>query len=242
MKFGRAGKGPVPPKGTQGPGSLERLKALEQFRDEILRAVRKTFNEVEQRMRSAEEVNEALVNLAGREAVEEEVKRLYIERAEAKSVLEGRALEAGIKAGKLVVSEIVGDMSVVVGSEVDKDGNQLYPSRAQLLFATLRPEYQEKLRGSKVGDVIVTPFESKFTVLAIYDILPQAPPPAGQQVSSEPLPVGTPPVEGQPLSDEAEAAVLDQLSNAAEQIASQAAAVEDQLVEDLAQEAEKSPA
>jgi hypothetical protein len=221
---------------------MERLKALEDFRGEILRAVRKTFNEVEQRMRGMEEVNEALVNLAGREAVEEEVKRLYIEHAEAKSAMEGKALEAGLAAGKLAVSEIVGDMSVVVGSEVDKDGNQLYPSRAQLLFATLRPEYQEKLRGGKVGDVVVTPFQSKFTILAIYDILPQAPPAAGQQVPAVPLPVGSPPVEGQPLSDEEEAAVVDQLTDAAEQIASQAAAVEDQLVEDLAQEAEKSPA
>jgi hypothetical protein len=229
-KFGRAGNGPVPAR-PQGPGSLERLKALEDFRDEILRAVRKTFNEVEMRIRGTEELSEALVNLVGRAQVEEEIKRLYIDRAEAKSQMEMKALEAAFASGRVVKSEVVGDMSVVIGSEVDKDGNQLYPTRTQLLFATLKPEYQEKLRGAKVGSVIETPVESRFTVLDLYDIAPQA---ESAQAPSMPPVVATTPVETSPLSDEEELAVVEQLAKAAEQIESEKKAVEEELLEDLA--------
>jgi hypothetical protein len=227
-KFGRAGKGPVqPPK----PGSIERLKALEDFRSEILRAVRKTFNEVEMRLRGLEEIKEALVNLVGRDQVEEEVKRVYIERAEARAAMEQKALEAALASGRAVEADTVGDLSVVVVSEVDKDGQQLFPTRSQLLFATLKPEFQEQLRGKKVGDVHVTPQESKVTIQAIYNVVPN--PPEAQQAEPAPLPAGTPPTEGQPLSDAEEEAIVDQLTAVAEQIESEAKAVEEQLVEDL---------
>jgi hypothetical protein len=225
-KFGRNGAGPVRP---QGPGSLERLKALEDFRGEILRAVRQTFQAIEQRLQNLEEVNEACVNLIGRTQVEEEVKRLHIERVEARSAMETAALEQALKDGKIKEVETIGDMSVVVGSEVDKDGNKLYPSRVQLLFATLHKEYQDKLRGARGGDSIETPMGSKFTVATVYDVIPQA-----EQVPPPPLPAGTPPVDAEPLDAEAEAKLVEQLSDAAAEIEAEAKAVEEQLVEDLA--------
>jgi hypothetical protein len=235
-KFGRAGNGPVP-KGE--PGALERLKVLEGkvkelegFRGEVLRAIRQTFAAVEQRLGNLEEVNEGVVNVVGRAAIEEEVKRLHIERVEAKAAAETAALDAAYAAGKIVDAEEVGDMSVIVGSEVDKDGNKLYPSTVQLLFATLTKEYQEKLRGAKAKDVITTPFESKFTVSKVYNIDPNASN-AVQQAQAAVPPAGTPPIEAEPLSPEAEEMLLEGLASAAEQIESEKAAADEQLIDDL---------
>lgn len=230
-KFGRAGKGPVP---KEGPGALDRLKSLEGFREEILRAMRQTLGAVETRLGNLEEVNEAVVNVVGRAAIEEEVKRAHIERAEAKAAVETKALDAAYASGKIKDAEVVGDMSVIVGSEVDKDGNKLYPSTVQLLFAVLAKEYQAQLRGAKAGDVIETPFGSKFTVSKVYDIDPTKASSAQQAQEAVP-PAGTPSIEGEPLSPEAEAMLLEGLADAAEQIESEKAQVDEQLVEDLSQ-------
>ena len=228
-KFGRAGNGPVPPK---EPGALDRLKSLEDFKSEILRAIRQTFAAVEQRLQNLEEINEALVNVVGRTPVEEEVKRAHIERVEKKAATEAAALEAAYKAGKIVDAEEVGDMSVIVGSEVDKDGNKLYPSVVQLLFMTLVKEYQDQIRGKKAGDVIETPFGSKFTVSKVFNVNPNQAQ-AVQQATEGVTPASTPQVEAEPLSPEAEALLLEGLADAAEQIESEKGAVEEQLIDDL---------
>ena len=54
-KFGRNAGGPVR---SNGPGALERLAALESFREESLRAVRNTFSAIEQRLQNLERINE----------------------------------------------------------------------------------------------------------------------------------------------------------------------------------------
>lgn len=234
-KFGRAGNGPVP---SKEPGALERLKKLEEsvrelegFRAEVLRAIRQTFAAVEKRLQNLEEVNAAVVNVVGRAAIEDEVKRAHIENSEKKAAMEMAALEAAYKQGKLLDADSVSDLSVVVGSEKDKDGNQLYPTTVQLLFPTLLEEYQAALRGHVAGDVIETPFGSKFTISRIYDVNKDYK--DAQPAEAFVPPAGTPPVEAEPLSPEAEEALLDGLASAAEQIESEKAAVEEQLVDDL---------
>jgi len=217
------------------------VKALEQFREEMLRAVRSTFAAVEQRLQNLEEINEALVNLSGRAQVEEEVKRLHIERVEAKAAIEQKALETALATGKIKEVETIGELSVIVGSEVDKDGNKLYPSRVQVLYATLLKEYQEKLLGKKVGDVIETPFGSKLTVQIVYDIVPpdQQPKPAPQErVELGKLPEGAKLVEPS-LDEETEARMLDDLAAISDQLEAEATAEEEKLVEDLAGQAAK---
>lgn len=235
-KFGRAGSGPVP---SKEPGALERLKELEGkvkelegFRAEILRAVRQTFAAVEKRLQNLEEVNAAVVNVVGRGAIEDEVKRAHIENSEKKAAVEMAALEAAYKVGKIVDADAVGDLSVIVGSEKDKDGGQLYPTTVQLLFPTLMDEYQAALRGHVAGDVIETPFGSKFTISRVYDVNPKFQ--EAQQADAFVPPAGTPPIEAEPLSPEAEEALVEELAAAAEQIESEKDAVEEQLIDDLA--------
>jgi DNA-binding transcriptional regulator of glucitol operon len=178
-----------------------------------------------------EEINEALVNLSGRPQVEEEVKRLHIERVEARSAIEAKALDAALNSGKIKEVETIGELSVIVGSEVDKDGNKLYPSRVQMLFATLKKEYQDALRGAKRGDVVETPFGSKFTVTVVYDIVPPDQQPVLPQPAVELHPAEQLPVT---LTEEEEAVLVESLASAVEEIDAEKEAVEEQLVEDLA--------
>ena len=161
------------PQHVQG-GILERLKKLERFRDDMLRAMNQTFTIVDQRETQTEEVLRAVINLFGREPVEKEVRRLKIEELEEKSLKEKAAFDAAKEAGKVFVTERVTEKSVIIGTEVNKDGEQLFPTRVQLFFPQLPIDYQKCYLGAASGDVVVTPTESKFTIAEIYEGLVKA--------------------------------------------------------------------
>lgn len=196
-------------------GALERVEKLEAFRNDVLQAMRQTFGIVDTRLQNTEDVVNALIILVGKEDVEKKVQELQIERLEAKAGTEKAALDAAVTANQVVVADVIGDRSVIVGSEVDKDGKQLYPSRVQLLFPTVKDDYKERLRGAKAGDVIETPVGSKFTILEVYDIVLNPPPPAAEAGARE---VDVPQSEEVPTSGDEPAE----------------GEVEKQLVEDLA--------
>ena len=211
----RAAQGPQA--ANQKPGALDRISALESFRDGVLRAMRSTFAAVEQRLSSNEEIIHALINLMGSENVEREVTKLAIAKMEERSVKEKAGFEAAVKRGELVLADEVGDSSVIIGSEVDKDGNSLHPLRCQLLYATVKQGYKEKLKGAKVGDSIDTPAGSKFTVNEIWNVLPpeerpkQAEAPAAA-ASEDATPEGTADVKDEVVDEKVEAELVEELS------------------------------
>lgn len=155
----------------------------------------KNFAVIEQKFNQMEEFIDALITQVGTDVIFEIVKTKRIEKQEADAATKKTNLEAALKDGQVVVAEAVGNTSVVIGTEVDKDGNQLYPTRAQILFAQVKPELAEPMRGKKVGDVIVTPVESRFTITEIYNLVtptkaemaPVAPEEA-VELPSDPLP------------------------------------------------------
>lgn len=166
----------------------------------------KNFAIVEQKFNQMEEFIDALITEMGTDKVFEIIKTKRIEKQEADAAAKKVALEAALKEGQVVVAETVGDTSVIIGTEVDKDGNQLYPTRAQILFAQVKPELAEPMRGKKVGDVVVTPVETRFTINEIYNII-------------VPTKAETAPVEAEllgppsdPVSPEVEQALINDLS------------------------------
>ncbi|HVT63203.1 MAG TPA: hypothetical protein VHD33_06950, partial [Legionellaceae bacterium] len=125
---------------------------------------------------------DALITILGTEAVFNQIKKAKIEKAEANSAAMKDALEKQLAEGGVKVSEVVGELSIIVGSEVDKDGNQIPPARAQVLFAQLTPELAALMLGKKVGDVVETPVGSKFTISELYDMV--LPDPANADVKA----------------------------------------------------------
>jgi len=152
-------------------GMLERLANVEKNVQSIWETDQKNFSVIEQRFIEQSEILDALITLTGMEQVFEQIKTKRIEKAEADSESKRVALEKALQEGQVVVADAVGDMSILVGTEVDKDGNQLHPVRAQLLFSQIKKELADPLRGKKVGDIIDTPVSSKFTINEIYDIV-----------------------------------------------------------------------
>lgn len=129
-----------------------------------------------------DEILDALITILGTEAVFNQIKKAKIEKAEANSAAMKDALEKQLAEGGVKVSEVVGELSIIVGSEVDKDGNQIPPARAQVLFAQLTPELAALMLGKKVGDVVETPVGSKFTISELYDMV--LPDPANADVKA----------------------------------------------------------
>jgi len=150
-------------------------KNYDEFRQDILRAMRHTFTVVETRLSNIEDIMEAVVYLMGRETVEKKVQELHIEKLESRSAADKTALEMALKEERVVPSEVVGEASIVVGSEVGKDGTPLHPLRVQQLWqAVQNAEMKAALLGKKPGDVIETSIGTKFTINEVYDITMKA--------------------------------------------------------------------
>lgn len=195
----------------------KRVDALDEFKVDVLRAMKHTFVVVEQRLQNLEDILEAVVVMLGRELVEKKVQDLHIEKLETRAAADKIALELALKEGRVAPSDVVGEKSVVVGSEVDRDGVPLHPLRVQQLWQAIQsPEMKEKLLGKKVGDVIETSIGTKFTVNEVYDITMKA-----EAAAADPRPVEVP----VPETTEVPASEPED------------AAVEQALVEDLAEAA-----
>jgi hypothetical protein len=184
-------------------GMLERLTNAESNIKSIYETDQKNFTVIEQRFAEQSEILDALITLTGMEQVFEQIKTKRIEKAEVEAEGKKAALEKALQEGQIVVAETVGEQSILVGTEVDKDGNQLHPIRAQLLFAQIKKDLAEPLRGKKVGEVIYTPIGSKFTLQEIYD---------KNVPAVEATADAVPPAE--PLTVEAQQALVEDLSAA----------------------------
>jgi hypothetical protein len=156
---------------NRSSGALARTEALEKGQQQIMMAVRQTFGLVDAKLGELSLTQRALINLFGAEQIEAEVKRIQIEDIENKSTQEQVAFAAAVQEGKVVPSTVVGEKTVIIGSEVDENGERLHPVRVQLLYATTNPEFQPQLLGKVVGDVIDTPLKTKFTINELYDIV-----------------------------------------------------------------------
>ncbi len=221
-KLGRPGNQNIPQ--HQQGSILARLAKLEKFQKDILRAMNQTFTIVDNRENATEEVVRALITLCGQEAVEKEVRRAKIEDLEGKSAKQKAGFDAAIEAGKVVPGDVVGDRSVILGSEVDGDGNQLYPVRVQLLFAQLPEDYQKCYKGAKVGETVTTPTKSKFTINEVWEVVVK-----GEEIESTQTTAAAPPAD--PAATVAAPTEGDEPPDAE---------LEKQLVEELAADAESN--
>jgi hypothetical protein len=75
-----------------------------------------------------------------------------------------------VSSGVLVLTDTAGDSSFLVGSEINEEGTVVNP-RLQFALSALQGELQEKLKGSKAGDVItLQEGKLKFQVQEVYNI------------------------------------------------------------------------
>jgi hypothetical protein len=163
-----------------------------------LQALQGHLMQLDQRISAMEEIMSATTLVVGQEQVSDMVKSRRVEKADARSAAEKAALDVALGEGKVVKTETIGEKSIVVGREKDKDGNDLPPGRVQLLFGQFLPEFQPQLLGKGVGTTVDTPIGGKFEVTEVYDIVDHSASEATESALTEEL-------NGLPADDETEA-------------------------------------
>jgi hypothetical protein len=153
--------------------ALERIAALEADLSGLMSGVQNALTELERRVMTASEVIDAVVRVVGQETVEASVLAARDERAAAAAVQAKEGLDKALEAGQVVPGTVIGDNSIIVGVESDKDGVALKPGYIQLSMAGVKPEFKEKMVGQSAGFKFDTVDGNTFTVNGVYESAPQ---------------------------------------------------------------------
>lgn len=192
---------------------LIRIEKLENDLPQILQTVQQGFGIVDQKVRTVEEIVNALVSIIGLDKVQETVDANRNAQLQKESDAEEQGLNLAKDKGMIAVADEISDRSVIVGHEVDAEGKVLPPGRAQLLFAQVKEELRAELLGKKVGESIATPVGGQFIVDEIWDIV--AKPPADEAAAKavdEALGADLAPVAPAPVEAPATEAVTETAS------------------------------
>lgn len=160
-------------------GAYERLDEIEKVLRDITVGVNKALEDInkalaqnDQNLAGTNEFVEVLVALVGKEQVQKAVEALRLQKSVEREQTMKTVIEKSVADGRLVVAEVIGDNSVIVGQETSASGTTI---RAQAAFNALAPEFREKVAGQLVGFSFDFPDGGKFTVTEIYDIVVPAP-------------------------------------------------------------------
>lgn len=187
---------PTPPKQgvrARERNALERLEQIERDLINVVGSIQKALDELNQRFSAVAEVLDATVATLGEETINQRIVDTRKERSDKQVADAKAALEKAVADGKLSPCESVNDKSYITGIERDKEGKPLEPGYTQLNFAAVKPEYQEKLRGQKVGAKLETEVGS-FEVTGIFEEIPPPPKPTPEATDAAQAPPETPAV------------------------------------------------
>jgi hypothetical protein len=178
--------------------ALERIDSLEQDMMNLAGGINEAMIQANNRMTGLAKIIEAVVELFGAETVDAKIKEVEKRNQDAALDAAKKALEDGVSKGDLQKTDVVGDRTLIVGREFDKEGNLIPPGRVQLMFAGVRPEFQEKIKGQSAGFSVETPSGGKFEIMDLYTVIERAPEPVATDAveavaaAVEAAPVATP--------------------------------------------------
>ncbi len=149
--------------------AIERVEMLENTLPTVVAEVNKALTNIDKSLARFQVILDALVEVVGPQQVQAAVDianaKKEAERAEAAK----QALEIAVKEGRLKAVTEVAPNTILVGKEVDKEGNQV-GSRVQLSFKSIKPEFRDTLLGKSAGAVIDLP-DGKFEVQEVYELV-----------------------------------------------------------------------
>jgi hypothetical protein len=152
--------------------ALQRIEQLEGDYLQLIQSLNQTLSQMEGRMNALAEISDALIGEIGPDQVNARITAVREVKAAEQAAKAKEALELAITEGKVVAAPEVTDASVVTGVEYDKEGKAIKPGYVQLGFNTIRPEFQEKLKGQKAGFKVDTG-DGSFEITGIYVEAPQ---------------------------------------------------------------------
>lgn len=148
----------------------ERIANLEQGLAQVLFKINQRFSAVEQKIATAAEVVDALVQLGSAEDVQQVITDKRVERARAQSAQEKASLDQGVTDGYIIPGEKIGERSILVGRYLDKEGTVEEPGRSQLVMPGIAPQYREKLLTQAAGYKLAIDNGGTFEVQAVYEV------------------------------------------------------------------------
>lgn len=149
--------------------ALDRIDAVESTINELVSSLNGVIQQLNARLADMSEKLQAVTDVVGVENVTKALDALAQAKAEKQLASAKEALNDALTKGHLVPAATIGENSLVVGREFDKDGNLIPPGRIQLTFSGIKAEFQEKLKGQGFGFTVDTPTGGKFEVLEVYD-------------------------------------------------------------------------
>lgn len=157
----------------------DRVKNLEELTGGLAGFVQNEVGSLKSAVSSVVEVLNAVIELSGGDEFSKKV-QAHIEakrkkRGEEQAARDQAAIAKAVADGALVVSERIGETSIIVGREYDKENNVLGNGRIQFRFHDLTEEARPDALGQGVGFVIEGP-NGKLEVLEIYEVAPPKPP------------------------------------------------------------------
>ena len=158
--------------------ALERIESLEESFPQIIQGINSAFTEVNNQISNAQEMLDVFAEMLGEDAVKTALDSMRTRKALERAAAQKAAVEEAVKAGKLTVATVISEKSLVIGVELNKDGQAVSGGRVQLPVQGIKPEFKEKLVGQGVGASFDIPSGGKFTVQEIYEAVetpPEAP-------------------------------------------------------------------
>lgn len=156
--------------------ALQRIQALEGAVQGVLTATNNALGEAEGRLAQLAEVLDAVVESQGAEAINVILTEKRRSRAQQKQERDAMEIKEKVLNGKLKAVATVGETSVLVFKELDKDGQALEFSRVQTSALLLVPKVRGETLGKTIGHKVTnTGSEHTFEIMEIYDPVPQTP-------------------------------------------------------------------
>lgn len=162
--------------------ALQRLDKHEDDIKALMQGMQQGFGLFDQKIRTLEEIIDVVVGLVGADKVAEAISARRAEQDQQESDNEKKGLEMAKAKDMIVVGVEVNEKSIIVGHEVDSDGQTTPPGRSQLLFNQVKADLKAGLLGKKVGEGIDTPVGGKFVIDELWDIVAK-PSPAAQEAA-----------------------------------------------------------
>jgi hypothetical protein len=163
------GSGTIKKLAASNNSVLDRLKTLEENNVRLMQALQQSFETSDKMLKNVAEILSATVSVVGPEEVTKAVEAARQAAKEEAVAKAKNALDMLVGEGTAVVTDVVTDVSLVVGHETLPDGND--SGRLQFLVSDLAEDRRASLLGKNVGFVIDFPSGAKFEINEIYNIV-----------------------------------------------------------------------
>lgn len=155
---------------TERRNALERIESVEKMVPNLIKAVGKQFDELNEKVKAMEEVLDAVVGSVGIDAVTaaliESRRKRSIDEAEAQKKETAALVEQGI----LVPQETIDEESVVIASEVKADGSPVGSGWFRFQMQEIKEEFRNALMGQSKGFSGTFENGNNYSVLEVYKV------------------------------------------------------------------------